>query len=220
MNDRYEFHAISTSTYKDQSYEMIKNAILYRKLKVGEIYSQDSICSELGISRTPVREALLELSKEGYITFLRGRGIMVVPVDPHEADDIIELRTILELSAVELAASRINDTQLDGLVALTKQMREAITEQNSSEELYKTDRAFHKAVCSASGNSWIVKSVENCRDHYLRVETQTAFNDIEGAEMVLNEHEAILEALRARDPEKAAHAMRKHLENSYDRSIN
>ena len=72
--------AITPVTMKQQAYELIKDAILYRRLQIGITYSQDALCSELNISRTPVREALLELQQEGYIAFMRGKGIQVIPV--------------------------------------------------------------------------------------------------------------------------------------------
>ena len=76
---------IHTETYKNQAYDLIKNAILYNRFRVDAIYSQEAICTELGISRTPVREALLELQKEGYVSFARGKGVKVVPVTEQDA---------------------------------------------------------------------------------------------------------------------------------------
>ena len=80
---------VKTLTYKEQAYELIKDAVLFNRFRVGAIYSQDEICEELGISRTPVREALLELQKEGYVTFARGRGVKVVPVTYEIEKDIL-----------------------------------------------------------------------------------------------------------------------------------
>ena len=71
---------IQTNTFKEQAYELIKDAILYNRFRIGAIYSQEAICNKLRISRTPVREALLELQKEGYVCFCRGKGVKVVPV--------------------------------------------------------------------------------------------------------------------------------------------
>ena len=68
-----EYGRIRTLTYKDQAYELIKQAILYQKFEMNNIYSQETICQALGISRTPVREALLELQKDGYVRFCRGK---------------------------------------------------------------------------------------------------------------------------------------------------
>lgn len=75
----------ATPSYKEQAYRLIKEAILFNRFRVGAIYSQDDICKELGISRTPVREALLELQKDGYVSFSRGKGVQVVPVSDRDA---------------------------------------------------------------------------------------------------------------------------------------
>ena len=77
----------ATPSYKEQAYRLIKEAILFNRFRVGAIYSQDDICKELGISRTPVREALLELQKDGYVSFSRGKGVQVVPVSDRDARD-------------------------------------------------------------------------------------------------------------------------------------
>ena len=95
---------IHTETYKNQAYDLIKNAILYNRFRVDAIYSQEAICTELGISRTPVREALLELQKEGYVSFARGKGVKVVPVTEQDAGDILEARIFLESHNAKLAA--------------------------------------------------------------------------------------------------------------------
>ncbi|QSH92932.1 GntR family transcriptional regulator [Treponema medium] len=100
---------VKTLTYKEQAYELIKDAVLFNRFRVGAIYSQDEICEELGISRTPVREALLELQKEGYVAFARGRGVKVVPVTDEIAKDILEIRLLTEQNSAYLAAARAND---------------------------------------------------------------------------------------------------------------
>ena len=98
--------AIAPVTMKQQAYELIKDAILYRRLQIGITYSQDALCSELNISRTPVREALLELQQEGYIAYMRGKGIQVIPITKKRAQDIVEARYYLELNGARLAAQR------------------------------------------------------------------------------------------------------------------
>ena len=100
---------VKTLTYKEQAYELIKDAVLFNRFRIGAIYSQDEICEELGISRTPVREALLELQKEGYVAFARGRGVKVVPVTDEIAKDILEIRLLTEQNNAYLAAARAND---------------------------------------------------------------------------------------------------------------
>ena len=96
----------ATPSYKEQAYRLIKEAILFNRFRVGAIYSQDDICKELGISRTPVREALLELQKDGYVSFSRGKGVQVVPVSDRDARDILETRMYIECINAKLAANR------------------------------------------------------------------------------------------------------------------
>ena len=98
---------IHTETYKNQADDLIKNAILYNRFRVDAIYSQEAICTELGISRTPVREALLELQKEGYVSFARGKGVKVVPVTEQDAGDILEARIFLNLTTQNLLPSEV-----------------------------------------------------------------------------------------------------------------
>lgn len=83
--------SVVLSTYKEQAYKLIKEAIIFQHLKPNQLYSQEEICNELGISRTPVREALLELQRERYICFCRGRGINVLPITEEEAKSILEM---------------------------------------------------------------------------------------------------------------------------------
>ena len=97
---------IKTPTYKEQAYRLIKEAILYQRFQADTIYSQEAICQELGISRTPVREALLELQKENYIRFCRGKGIQIVSLDDQAIHDILEMRIYLALAGAVLAAQR------------------------------------------------------------------------------------------------------------------
>lgn len=209
---------ILPSTYKQKAYQLIKDAILYRRLQVGTVYSQDGLCAELGISRTPVREALLELQKEGYIKILRGRGIEVVPVSHKEAEDIIEMRLIIELAGSELAAKRASDSQLKRLRENLEEMEQQMETADNS-ILYRHDRQFHILIFEASGNNRLLDTVENLRDLFLRLETLEAFQDAKGREQVVSEHRKIYEALEKHEPELARQAMKEHLEETYARTV-
>lgn len=209
---------VKASTYKEQAYELIKDAILYRRLKVGEVYSQDALCRELEISRTPVREALLELQKEGYISFLRGRGVMVIPVTPEEARDIAEMRRYMEILGSRLAAKLSTEPQRERMREVLRAMRKGAAEKDPK-YLYRLDREFHRALFEASQNSLLVKTVENLREQFLRFETQTAFNTMEGILEVCDEHQGILDGIEARNPDRAEEAMVLHLDRTYGRTV-
>ena len=210
---------LKTNTLKNQAYQQIKDAILYRRLKLDVIYSQDDICQGLGISRTPVREALIELQTKGFVTFVRGRGFMIKPLSRKEALDIVEMRKGIEMFGVELAASRITDEQLVDMRGLLNQMA-VETDWKDSVAMYKLDYAFHEKIFEATGNVWMMHTNKVLRENFLRVETQSAFAKKVDANHVLKEHEAVLLALEERNPAKARKAMEKHMNMTYKRTVN
>ena len=169
----------ATPSYKEQAYRLIKEAILFNRFRVGAIYSQDDICKELGISRTPVREALLELQKDGYVSFSRGKGVQVVPVSDRDARDILETRMYIECINAKLAANRAAQRDLQA-------MRE---------------------------------SLDRLRDHYLRFEVKSVYNNSIDAKIVFDEHVAICDAIAEGSAERAEQAMARHLTNSYRRTV-
>lgn len=211
-------NAIQTSTYKEQAYNLIKEAILFQRFKQDELYSQEDICQELGISRTPVREALLELQRENYISFVRGRGIKVISVTKAEAKAIMEMRINNEEFGVRLAARRATEKQ----VAYLKQLLdEAKQSANCGDgiHMYRLDCEFHSAIMVAAQNEWLSKSVTDLREHFLQFENKIAYDMAKTTETVLQEHQALYEAIAAHDEEAAAMSMRKHLMAAYRRTI-
>lgn len=212
------FHTLQSTSYKDQAYQMIKDAILYRRFKVGQVYSQDSVGSEMGISRTPVREALLELQQEGYVSFLRGRGFAVVPVTAEDARDIVEMRHYVELAGSKLAARRRTSEHLARMEQSLTSMRSELKLDNQT-KLYKLDREFHRAIFEAAGNRRLLRAMEELRDNFLRFETLTAFDSLEQSREVLDEHAHICEAISDGDAELAEKLMNVHMEKTVARTV-
>jgi len=211
-------NAMILPTYKEMAYQLIKEAILYQRLKAGEVYSQDGLCTDLGINRTPVREALLELQKEGHINFMRGRGIEIVPITKKQAEDIVEMRFIIELAGSELAAQRRTEQHLDQLKANIDDMQANI---HAAEPvfMYKLDRKFHIHLFEAADNERMLEAIENLRDQFLKLETLDAFNDSQKSLQVLEEHRKVFDAVLAGDSVLARSAMQHHLNNTYKRTV-
>ena len=209
---------ITTPTYKEQAYHLIKEAILYQKLEVGEVYSQESISNELGISRTPTREALLELQREGYIQFNRGRGITVVPISKEEGRSIMEMRINNERFGARLAAKRATQQEIRKAEEILKQMKK-FEDSGDGERLYRLDCDFHNAVMAGSHNAWIYKTVGDLRDHFLRFEKKSAYDQESDAHDAVREHEEIFDAIQSRDEERAGKAMEIHLIKAYTRTV-
>lgn len=209
---------IHTNTYKEQAYELIKDAVLYNRFRVGAIYSQEAICSELAISRTPVREALLELQKEGYVCFSRGKGVKVVPVTEKDAKDILEMRIFTEKNNARLAALRGTDEAIEEIMNCLKELNEKLITRDSR-MLYRIDHKFHRSIAIATGNGWMLRQTSLILDNYLRFEVKSVYNNSIDAQIVTEEHEAIGSAIKDRNHEKAEQAMNRHLMNSYKRTL-
>ena len=209
---------LQTVTLKDQAYRLIKDAILYRRLQINTVYSQETLCSELHISRTPVREALIELQNEGYIRFVRGRGFQVLELTRQEALDIAEMRREIEMFGAELAAERITDKQLQELEKIQQEMMDE-EKHRDSREMYRLDYAFHQLIFQATGNSWLMQMNVKLRENFLRIETQGAFKTSQVAKQVFHEHGRILAALQKRSPALARSAMKRHIHQSYKRNL-
>ena len=209
---------IHTATYKKQAYDLIKDAILYNRFRVDAIYSQEAICNELGISRTPVREALLELQKEGYVSFSRGKGVKVVPMTRQDARDILEGRIFLESHNAKLAAMRGTPEEKQAIMNCLLELEESLTTLDSR-LLYRIDHQFHRLVAAASHNDWFSSQTSLILDHYLRFEVKSVYNNSIDGKLVYKEHLAIGEGIFAGQAEKAAAAMQHHLSNSYARTL-
>lgn len=209
---------VHTASYKSQAYELIKDAILYNRFRVDAIYSQEAICNELGISRTPVREALLELQKEGYVSFARGKGVKVVPVTKQDAMDILESRIFLESHNARLAAERGTASEKQAIMHCLMELKENLSTLDSR-LLYRIDHQFHRLVADASHNRWFARQTSLILDHYLRFEVKSVYNNSIDGKLVYKEHLTIGEEILHSQPEKAAQAMLLHLSNSYTRTL-
>ena len=185
---------VKTPTYKEQAYDLIKEAVLYQKFRPDAIYSQEAICQELGISRTPVREALLELQKEGYIRFCRGKGIQIVSLDDKAIHDILEMRIYQEMTAAELAARRASQADLDHIAACL-----ADNYRNLNDLLYNT--------------------LDDVLNHYLRFEVLTVYQSNSSANSIWEEHNTIYTAIKEHDAQKARKAAETHLQDAYRRTL-
>jgi len=209
---------IETATYKEQAYQWIKEAVIYQKFQQDAIYSQEAICQELGISRTPVREALLELQKEGYLRFCRGKGIQIVSLDDKAIHDILEMRLYQESVAAELAAKRADDADIEYIAECLAESHQHL-DSKDIDLCYRLDHLFHRAIAKAAHNDLLYRTIDDVLDHYLRFEALSIYRNYSGAHTIWKEHNALYNALKARDPQQAVDAARGHLQGAYRRTL-
>jgi DNA-binding GntR family transcriptional regulator len=180
-------------------------------LEPGGLYSVAQLAEQLGVSRTPVREALLMLEREGRVRFERNRGVRVLIPTAQDIAEVFELRLMLEVPATAQAAGRVD---LGALAAELDAMA-AAADAGAEPAFMDHDERFHTAILAASGNRRLVTMVAGLRDA-VRGRGASTVGRSRTLEEILGEHRAILEALQAGDGDRAAAAMRYHLRRTGD----
>jgi DNA-binding GntR family transcriptional regulator len=192
------------------AYDALHKSILRGELKPGEVHSEKGLAEELGISRTPVREALLELANQELVIFLPRKGVMVNRFTVRDVDEIFELRKIIETAAVAKVAKFSQAHDLYKLAEALNQQRKTI-EKKDYDAFLQADRAFHTICGDLTNNRRLVGILENLRD-MIQVMGVLALGIHGRAEEVIVEHENILAAIKEGDPAKAREMMERHLD--------
>ena len=194
------------------AYEAIRKSILSGQWKIGELYNEKAIAADLGISRTPVREALLELASQDLIIFLPRRGLMVNRFTRRDVDEIFELRKAVELAAVEKITATSPPFDLFEIEESLLSQRKAV-KQKDYLAFMEADRLFHTRFSELTNNRRIIAILENIRDmiHVMGAKALA----LEGRALeVIEEHQTIFEAVKKGDIEEARKAMAYHLDQS------
>ena len=168
--------------------------------------------ARFGVSRTPVREALLELQGLGFVELHRNCGAVFLPFGPEELREIYAVRSLLEVEAARLAAGRISGATLDGLLSIFTQLRE----NGGFDPDWEHDRRLHRVIAEASGNRRLLAEISRYGDVVQAVREIVGEQDYGIHETTADEHPSILGALASHDPERAAAAMRAHLAQASD----
>jgi DNA-binding GntR family transcriptional regulator len=189
--------------------ESLRAAIVSGELTAGELYSVHDLAGTLGVSRTPVREALIQLASKGMVQFERNRGVRILETTAHDLEEVFELRLLLEVPAARLAVARIDHAGIASLEELLRQMGRA-ADEDSEQSLMAHDRRFHRLILEAAGNHRLAAFVDSLRDMVLTRGVSTA-GASRSLRAIADEHVAILERIKAGDADGAADAMRAHV---------
>ena len=202
---------IEVPNLRERVYKALKEMIIFQEIPPGEKLDEDSLASQLGVSRTPVRESLYRLENEGIVKIIPRRGAFIVKHSKESINEILSVREVLEGLSAREAASHITDAALEVLESLSEKFSESNVRLLSKEYL-QVDVKFHKTIIEASKNEWLISLMNILNDHIqmLRLRTVT----FQGRpEQSLSEHRRILEALKAGDPLLAESLMREHINN-------
>jgi DNA-binding GntR family transcriptional regulator len=191
--------------------EALRDAINSGALRAGELHSAKEIAEQLGVSRTPVREALLVLADAGMVRLERNRGFRVLSRSPEHIAEVFQVRLLLEVPAARYAAAHATPELVADLRAHLDVMHAAAA---GDEQLAAVlDRGFHELVLNVTKNRTLVSVVSGLRDRLLATGASTADRSRSLAD-IAGEHEPILAAVSARDPDAAAAAMAYHLRHT------
>ncbi len=196
----------------DQIRDSIREAIIDGQLAPGSLHSVQALADVFEVSRTPVREALIDLAGQDMVRFERNRGVRILQTSIHGLEEILTMRLLLEVPATHRATEQMDATTKRGLDRELAAMT-AAAEADDEAALMAHDRRFHQLIHEASGNRRLADYVDTLRDLILMRGASTAGRSRELADIVA-EHAAILEEVSAGHPERAAAAMKRHLVNT------
>jgi DNA-binding GntR family transcriptional regulator len=193
----------------ERIYNQLKESILTGSLESGSRLVELTLASDLGVSRTPIREALKRLSVEGLVTLDPVRGMIVRRIDPHEVEDFYITREVLDGLAARLAAQRVSGDQLIRLGAILDAM-ESAQKRGDRSSMVQANMRFHDAVFRAGANQWLAALGRSMID-FVRLLSAAAYTDPVRDREVIQEHRAVQRALEAKDGDAAEAAAREHM---------
>ncbi len=192
---------------QDQAYRWLKEHVAGLPRYEGTFLTEGEVTESTGLSRTPVREALLRLEAEGFLQIVPKKGAFVPPISDAEVEAVMQARGLVEDWCVRRAAplAEALSVDLDAMVARQRKL------QGAPVEFIECDREFHRAIVRAAGNPVLTAFYETLRDRQVRMGLRAIADSKERSTVVLREHAAIVDGVRCGDPVTAAAAIAAHL---------
>lgn len=194
--------------------ELIREAIVDGRLEPGRRLKEEELARELGISRTPIREALLMLQAEGLVDAIPNRGAMVCVHTPEDLDDLYQLRALLEGYAARRAATRISDTQVEVLRESCDRF-DRLDPDTDLREVVRENMLFHSAIFEAAGSSRLESMARRVVELPLVYKSYSWYSP-DQQRISVHYHRQIANALAARDAERAELIMKEHIFEARD----
>ncbi|MFJ9039710.1 GntR family transcriptional regulator [Streptomyces sp. NPDC102406] len=193
----------------ERVYDHVKRGVLERRYEGGTLLTEGELAEAVGVSRTPVREALLKLEVEGLLRLYPKKGALVLPVSAQEIADVVETRLLVEEHAVRKAVPA-RPRLLDRLEELLDTQREQAAAGRFADAA-ATDRCFHAEIVRSGGNEILSRLYDQMRDRQLRMGVAVMHSHPDRIAKTLAEHGELLDALRAGDVEAAVAVVKRHV---------
>ena len=216
MTDGIKLQVNEYLPLRDVVFQTLRQAILRGQLQPGERLMEIHLAQKLGVSRTPVREAIRMLELEGLVTMVPRRGAIVADITVSDLEDVLEVREALEELAVRKACQNMTEEQLEKLKQAADRFSGCLEKDLMASA--QADVEFHEIICEATKNKRLVQILNNIREQIYRYRLENLKDHSSHANLV-EEHAAICRALEARSEEKASEAIRIHIEHQKDSII-
>lgn len=197
----------SRASAQDHAFEWLKEYIATLPRNEGTFLTEGDVCESTGLSRTPVREALLRLQADGFLQIVPKKGAFVPPITDAEVEAVMQARGLVEDWCVRRATS-VPDSLASELMTLIDKQK---VSQGNPVEFIDSDREFHRMIVHSAGNSVIANFYESLRDRQVRMGLRAIATSEYRSSQVLKEHAAIVEGISSGDPDTAATAIATHL---------
>ena len=192
-------------------FQTLRQAILKGELKPGERLMEVALAERLGVSRTPIREAMRKLELEGLVVMVPRKGAQVASITEKDLTDVLEVRITLENFAIEKACTHMTEEDMDKLWLASKQFEHAIQEGDLV-RIAEADQAFHEIIYQASDNARLLQVLTNMREQIYRYRLEYLKDEL-SRDKLLEEHRRLTDAIRRRDAAQAQRISFEHLEN-------
>lgn len=211
MTSDFSVHMDEYLPLRDVVFNTLRQAILKGELKPGERLMEIALAERLGVSRTPIREAMRKLELEGLVVMIPRRGAQVANITEKDLNDVLEVRIALENMAIEKACKRMTDEEMGRLWLAAKEFERTMAEGDLV-RLAEADVAFHEIIYQASDNRRLNQVLNNLREQIYRYRVEY-LKDEETRNVLVKEHEELTRAIKERDVLRAQEISFEHIEN-------
>ena len=202
---------------RDVVFNTLRKEILTGKLKPGERLMEIHLANKLGVSRTPIREAIRKLELEGLVIMIPRRGAEVAKISWKSLKDVMEVRQALDVLAIELACDRMTQEEMDKLRQANEDFKIA-TESTDTRKIAEADVAFHNIIVVSTRNDRLIQLVNNLAEQMYRYRFEY-LKDYSQHQMLVKEHQEMYHCILNKDKETAAGIASKHIANQEEAII-
>ena len=197
---------------RDVVFNTLRQAILRGELKPGERLMEVQLANKLGVSRTPIREAIRKLELEGLVLMIPRKGAEVADITEKSLMDVLEVRKALEELAVQLCCDKITGKEIEELHRAADDFRRILKTSDDVTEIAEADVRFHNIIYLATGNQKLIQILNNLREQMYRYRVE-CIKRKESHPILIAEHEEIIRRIENKEKKEAADIVCRHIDN-------